>query len=328
MDKPILSIRNLNAHYRTPQGENIYAVNDVSLELYPGEVLGLAGESGCGKSTLIQSALGMFFPPLTYVSGSIHFQGKDILALNPEERRSTYLGSEIAIIPQSALNALNPTRRIGDLAYGLAKSHNPEIKKKEVLERMADRLKDMGLPPEVLQRYPLELSGGMKQRAVIALSTLLNPKVVIADEPTSALDVSTQREVIELILNLMDKSIISSLIFITHELPLLKHIAHKVGVMYAGQIVEWGAAEELLNHPKHPYSKALLESMLTPENRENVDGEKMELPVPLKGAPPNLTKVPNQCLFAERCPITQDSCWSYKQNLRFTDHRLVRCEFA
>jgi peptide/nickel transport system ATP-binding protein len=199
--------------------------------------------------------------------------------------------------------------------------HFPGMKKKEVMERLEERFEKIGLDTKrVLNSYPVELSGGMKQRVVIGLSTLMNPKVVIADEPTSALDVSTQKSVIEMIFNLMDQEIISSMIFITHELPLLKHVANNIAIMYAGEFVEHGTTEQVLFDPVHPYTKALMQSMMHAE-----EGAENEKPVALEGAPPNLKNPPQGCRFAARCPIAKPDCSLNSQYVEEKSGREVRC---
>lgn len=320
----LFEVDNLKLHYRTRFGEQIHAVDGVTFNLEKGEVLGIAGESGCGKSTLVNGCMGLFLPPLYHTSGDIQIKGQSIVGLDKEVLRKDILGKKITMIPQGALNALNPTRKIKHFASDVMLSHYPEMKRKEVEERLFERFNAIGLDAKrVLNSYPVELSGGMKQRVVIGVSTLMNPEVVIADEPTSALDVSTQRSVIEMIFKLMDQDIIKSMMFITHELPLLKHVSSKIAIMYAGEFVEYGTTDQVLFDPKQPYTKALMDSMLLAE--EGADDNK---PVALEGAPPNLENPPKGCRFAERCPMAQPDCATTSQIIRTVKDRQVRCAYA
>lgn len=320
----MFNAENLSLHYRTRFGQEIYAVDDVSFSLNEGEVLGIAGESGCGKSTLVKGCMGLFMPPLHLTSGDIQVAGNSIVGYSNEKLRRDILGMRISMIPQGAMNALNPTRKIRDLATDMVKSHKPEMKKEEVYGLLKERFQLIGLDADrVMGAYPVELSGGMKQRVVIGTSTLLDPELVIADEPTSALDVSTQKSVIELLFKLIDAGIIKSMIFITHELPLLKHVADKIAVMYAGEFVEAGETESVLFDSRHPYTKALMNSMML---AEDVDIDKKI--VALEGAPPKLDRPPQGCRFTERCPVAQSDCGSTLQKMRTVAGREVRCKYA
>jgi peptide/nickel transport system ATP-binding protein len=320
----VLEVRDFGVHYLTRFGERIEAVNAVDCRLSKGETLGVAGESGCGKSTLVSGIMGLFTPPLFYTRGSVVVDGIDIMSLSLEERRRDILGKKISMIPQSALNSLNPTRTIGAYAYDMMHRHFPEMKKNEVSDRLRERFRHIGLPERVLRAWPLELSGGMKQRAVIGISTLMNPSVVIADEPTSALDVSTQKSVIRLLLDLLAEGIFGSMIFITHELPLLYHVADTIAIMYAGEFVETGKQSDVISAPMHPYSKSLMESMLLPE-----EGCRDKKPAALPGAPPRLSVLPQGCRFAPRCPsIREEICPAAVQQMHTVGVRKVRCQYV
>src|SRR5512136_867291 len=235
MAEVMLDVKELTTKYITRFGEDICAVDHVSLKVEEGKSLGIAGESGCGKSTLALSLMGYYFAPLHYTSGEIIIGGRNISGMKPDDVRKSILGTEIAYIPQAAMNALNPTQKIINFIDDVMQAHDLSVTKKDVYERARQFFERVGLPAEVLQRYPVELSGGMKQRTVIATSAILSPKVLIADEPSSALDVTSQKMVIKMVMDLMDKGIIKSLIFITHELPLLKNVTNDIMVMYAGQ---------------------------------------------------------------------------------------------
>jgi len=322
MSTNILEVSGLKTYYKTRLKEKVFAVDGVDFELEEGKTLGIAGESGCGKSTLALSLMGFYFPPLHYGSGSIRISGSDIMKLSKEQLRSKVSGREIAYIPQAAMNALNPTLRIIRFIEDIMKEHRPELSKKQVWELAAERFKTLNLPEKVLRSYPNELSGGMKQRTVIAISTILNPKVLIADEPTSALDVTSQKAVIKLLKDLLDKKYIRSLVFITHELPLLYHVTDEIMVMYAGEIVERGAAEQMIFDPVHPYTKKLMGSILVPE--EGMKGQKLAA---IPGAPPNLKQVPPGCRFAERCSYAQGECKTGKVPIRANGSNRYRCLF-
>jgi peptide/nickel transport system ATP-binding protein len=320
----VLDVVDLRVHYLTRFGTKIQAVDGVSFSLKQGEILGIAGESGCGKTTLVSGCMGLYIPPLHHTSGDVRIEGKSIIGLTPEQIRKDVLGRQIAMIPQGALNSLNPTRKIKDLAADMILSHDEKADKKEIYDRLRQRFDRIGMKAdEVLNSYPVQLPGGTKQRVVIGISTLLNPKLVIADEPTSALDVSTQKAVIKLLFDLMDEGIISSMLFITHELPLLRHVSSKIAVMYAGEFVEFGTTEQVIFDGRQPYSQALMGSMLSAE-----PGQKSKKPIAIEGAPPNLAVPPPGCRFAERCPSSRTECKTDKQPLRILADRSVRCNYA
>ena len=194
---PVLEVEDLRIHYVTRFGTKVQAVDGVSFQLAPGEILGIAGESGCGKTTLVSGCMGLYIPPLYRTSGDVRIEGESIVGMSPEENRTEVLGRKISMIPQGALNSLNPTRKIKDVAADMILSHEEKAEKKELYERLRERFERIGMQAaQVLNAYPVELPAGIKQRVVIGISTLLNPKVVVADEPTSALDVSTQKAVI------------------------------------------------------------------------------------------------------------------------------------
>ena len=323
MSKVILEVKELTTKYVTRFGENVYAVDHVSLKVEEGKSVGIAGESGCGKSTLALSLMGYYFPPLHYTSGEIIIDGKNISSLPPDDIRINILGTEIAYIPQCAMNALNPTQKIISFIEDVVEAHNPYTKK-EIYDLARESFETLGLPAEVLQKYPVELSGGMKQRTVIAISVILFPKVLIADEPSSALDVTSQKMVIKMLRDLMEMGTIKSMIFITHELPLLYNVTDDIMVMYAGQIVEKGTAKEAVFDPLHPYAKGLMGSIIVPES--GLRGVKLAA---IPGVPPNLKKPPAGCQFAERCKYVQPECLSHSIDLREIEGgRSYRCIFS
>ena len=321
MGKVILEVKNLKTKYVTRFHEDVYAVDGVSFTIEEGKSLGIAGESGCGKSTLALSMMGYYFPPLHYMSGDIIIDGKNISGMDPDEVRKTILGTEIAYIPQAAMNALNPTQKIIRFIEDVVRAHDPKADKKEIRRLAEARFAELGLPASVLDKHAVELSGGMKQRTVIAVSTILNPKVLIADEPSSALDVTSQKMVIKMMKELMTKGYVKAMLFITHELPLLYNVTDDIMVMYAGQIVERGSAQEMVFDPTHPYSHGLMGSILVPE--EGTRGHKLTA---IPGTPPNLKKPPQGCRFAERCKYAQPECkYTGIPERSFGEGRMYRC---
>jgi peptide/nickel transport system ATP-binding protein len=321
MSRVILEVRELTTKYITRFREDVYAVDHVSLKVEEGKSLGIAGESGCGKSTLALSLMGYYFPPLHYTSGDIIIDGQNISGMDPDEVRKSILGKEIAYIPQAAMNALNPTRKIIHFIEDVVRAHHPETTKKDIYDLARERFAFLGLPAEVLQKYPVELSGGMKQRTVIAISVILGPKVLIADEPSSALDVTSQKMVIKMLRDLMEDGLIKSMIFITHELPLLYNVTDEIMVMYAGQLVELASAKDAVFDPLHPYAKGLMGSIIVPE--EGLRNAKLTA---IPGVPPNLKKPPAGCRFAERCKYVRPECRAISVGLReVADGRTYRC---
>src|SRR5512147_2221569 len=324
MANTMLEVRELTTKYITRFREDVYAVDHVSLKVEEGKSLGIAGESGCGKSTLALSLMGYYFPPLHYTSGEIIIDGRNISGMDPDEVRKLILGAEIAYIPQAAMNALSPTRKILNFIEDVIQEHDLYVTKKDIYDRARILFENLGLPAEVLQKYPVELSGGMKQRTVIAVSVILFPKVLIADEPSSALDVTSQKMVIKMLKDLMEKGIIKSMIFITHELPLLYNVTDDIMVMYAGQIVEKGTAKQAVFDPLHPYSKGLMGSIIVPE--QGLRDVKLTA---IPGVPPNLKKPPTGCRFAERCKYVQPECKVNSVALRDAGvGRAYRCIFS
>ena len=321
MGKVMLDVNELTTKYITRFRENIYAVDHVSLKVEDGKSLGIAGESGCGKSTLALSLMGYYFPPLHYTSGEIIIDGRNISGMKPDDVRKSILGREIAYIPQAAMNALNPTQKIINFVEDVVKAHDPTATKQEIHEMARSLFESLGLPAEVLQKYPVELSGGMKQRTVIAISVILRPQVLIADEPSSALDVTSQKMVIKMLRNLMDNGFIKAMIFITHELPLLYNVTDDIMVMYAGQIVEKASSKDAVFDPLHPYSKGLMGSIIVPE--EGLRDVKLTA---IPGVPPNLKNPPSGCRFAERCKFVKPECRAVNVELRQLENgRSYRC---
>lgn len=297
----VMTVRGLRAQYLTG-GDPVRAVDDVSFDLDEGEVLGIAGESGCGKSSLAMVLALVAQPPLEVMAGSARLGGRDLDVRQLGDTRSTR-GNVIALLPQGAMNSLNPTARVRDFAFDVIHAHEGTVSRREAVRRAAQRFEQLSLPPRVLDSYPHQLSGGMRQRVVAVISTLLNPSVLIADEPTSALDVSAQRQLCQLLRQLLERRFIRAVVFITHDLPLLGTVADRIAIMYAGRLAEAGPAREVLESPMHPYTQALVDTVLTPEHSlrtRRVEG--------IPGAPPDLRHIPSGCRFRPRCRLANERC--------------------
>lgn len=316
----LLKVKDLKGYYRPRFGKQVKAVDGISLGLSSGEILGIAGESGCGKSTLAQCMMGMFNQPLTYVDGSILINGQDLIVLDQEEKRREILGKKISYIPQSAMNALNPTIKIKKFIWDLFSSHMSDLSREEMIERAEQRMTELGLPRRVLDNYACQLSGGMKQRVIVMISSLLNPDVLIADEPTSALDVNTQKALVIMMKKLIDDNIVKSIVFITHDLTTLRHVCDRIVIMYAGELVEVGTVDQIVFDPAHPYTKALISSILVPE--AEIRGKEL---ITIPGTPPDLKNLPEGCRFAERCFSKNNQCYKEHSEMIINKNRLVRC---
>jgi len=301
MSPLLLEAKRVKSYYHTREG-TVKAVDDVSLDVENGIILGLAGESGCGKSTLMNTLMMKIRPPLYLVDGEIIVDGERISKMERKEIKKKIWGVKISLVPQSALNALMPTKRIIDFIRDVVKFH-VDVSDGEIVSMARKRFEELNLPEDSLYLYPHELSGGMKQRAVIAISTLLNPKLLIVDEPTSALDVSTQKRVLKLLLDLKKFKIIDSIVFVTHDIAVLRQIADRLVIMYAGKIVESGTLEDVLSNPKHPYTAGLIHAVITPEPEIRKRGL-----VSIPGEPPNLINPPSGCRFHPRCLHAMPIC--------------------
>ena len=295
---PLLEVRDLYVEYVTGRGA-VRAVEGVSFDLRKGEILGLAGESGCGKSTIANAVTRLLKPPARIAGGRVHFAGQDVLALGPEELRR-FRWRRVSIVSQSAMNALNPVISIGAHMVDTLQAHTT-MSKREALERGVELLRIVGIESSRLKSYPHELSGGMRQRAVIALALALNPDLVIMDEPTTALDVVVQKEIMQQIEDLK-RQFGFSILFITHDLSLLVEFSDRIAIMYAGKIAEVAAARELFRDPKHPYTVGLMSSF------PSLDGPDDELLAGIPGAPPDLAVPPSGCRFHPRCPHAMTIC--------------------
>lgn len=293
----ILKIENLKLFYQTLRGI-VRAVDNVSLQLEHGEALGVVGESGCGKTSLANAIMKTLPNNVATYEGKILLDGVNIVELSEEEVRRNIRWKKISIVFQGAMNVLNPVIRVGSQIAEPLIVHL-EMKKDEAYNIAREKMKLVGLHEELFDRYPHELSGGMKQRVVIAMALVMNPKIIILDEPTSALDVSIQAQIMNL-LKRLKRELNLSMIFITHDIALASDISDRIAVMYAGQIVEMGSAEQVLLSPKHPYTQKLLKA--TPR----LKGE--EKPEFIPGTPPDLVNPPSGCRFHPRCPYVMEIC--------------------
>ncbi len=301
----IVEVENLKAYYFVRNGI-VRAVDGIDLAIDKNMIVGIVGESGCGKSTLARALSMSLEPPLKIVEGSITIDGIKISEMPVDEVRRKILGIKVALIPQSAMNALIPTIKVKNFIRDVLKEKT-DYSLQEIHELAMKRFKELNLPLNTLDMYPFELSGGMRQRVLIAIATLLNPSLLIADEPTSALDVSTQRIVLEALYDIYRKGLVKSIIFISHDIATVRQIADMIVVMYAGKIVEKGATEDIINEPLHPYSKGLMFSILTPEPQIKERVKKRE-DIILRGEPPSLIIPPPGCRFHPRCPYAMDIC--------------------
>lgn len=292
-----LRIADLRVYYRTPRGP-IKAVDGVSFTLRPGERFGLVGESGSGKSTTALAIMRLIRAPGRIEGGQIHLGARDLSGLTDEEFRQVRL-ADIALIPQGAMNSLNPVRRIADHFVDSIRAHTKRITDAEIRDRTAATLGTVGLREEVTRLYPHELSGGMKQRVCIALGIVLEPQVIIADEPTSALDVVVQRQVIQT-LGAVQGRLGASVLLVGHDMGLVAQFADRVGVMYAGKLVEVGPVADLYREPLHPYTQMLIASLPSLEERGVFRG--------VPGIAPSLLHPPGGCLFHPRCPRAFARC--------------------
>ena len=302
-----LSVKGLSAKYNSSKGP-VYAVDDVDFELEDGKSMGIAGESACGKSTLGLSFIRMLSGGKT--EGEILFDGNSILEMKESDFDEKYRWKKISMVFQGAMNSLDPVFTIKEQFIEILKQHNFDGDAKQVI---LDAIHSVSLDEPILKEYPHELSGGMKQRVVIAMALLLKPKFVIADEPTTALDMLIQAQIVNLFKNLKKDG--TSFMLITHDLAVLSEIADKIGIMYGGHMVEFGSSEEIYKNPKHPYTQGLLESIPT---------LKGNIPKYIKGIPPSLLDAPTECRFIERCPLAIEKCKQVPPKFK-TKTGYVRC---
>ncbi len=294
-DAPVLEVRDLSVSYATPEGY-VRAVDGVSFDLHAGESLGLVGESGCGKSTLGRGLM-QLLPPGALIEGSVKIRGRQLVGISdPDLRRIR--GEELAMVFQEPMTRLDPLMRVSDHFVECIRAHRPKVSKEEAKEMGRKALASMGIPPTRSENYPHEFSGGMRQRIMIALGIVLRPGVVIADEPTTALDVIVEAQILDLLSDLRTSED-TGLLFITHNLGVVAETCDRVAVMYAGRMVEVGPVEEIFANPQHPYTRGLLDSVISTDTTElrSIDG-----------VPPDLLHPPRGCRYAARCPKVFADC--------------------
>lgn len=294
--QPLLDVRDLRVEYLTTRGP-VKAVDGVSFVIQPGEVVGLAGESGSGKSTIAHAILRILRPPALITGGQVLFAGRDVLEMQDAELEQ-FRWQSISIVFQSAMNALNPVMRIRDQILDVMQHHG--VSKSDAYEKAKYLFNLVGIDPRRLDAYPHQLSGGMRQRAVIAIALALTPPIMIMDEPTTALDVVVQKDILQQIADLKEK-LGFSILFITHDLSLLVEFSTHIAIMYAGEIVEKAPARELFDNPLHPYTLGLMNSF------PSISGEKHKL-TGIPGSPPDLVTPPSGCRFHPRCPKVMPIC--------------------
>ncbi|MEM0049766.1 MAG: ABC transporter ATP-binding protein [Candidatus Bathyarchaeia archaeon] len=314
MGKEHLSVKHLIMYYRTMRGE-VRAVDDVSFSLLKGETVALIGESGCGKSSLAKAIIRLMPRNVSIYKGIILFNGINLMDLDEEEFRRKIRWSKITYVPQAALNSLNPVIKVGEqMIEPLTIIY--KMGKREALEKAAEALRRVGIDESFIDRYPFELSGGMKQRIIIATALLTNPELIILDEPTSSLDTLTQANIMNILKSIKRETDLS-MIFITHDISLSSELADKVAVMYAGQIVEFDTAERFYSNPKHPYSQKLMDSVPTLRTNKKLDF--------IPGSPPSLLNPPKGCRFAERCQFAFNNCAEDPPTIYLDGDFYVKC---
>ena len=310
----ILSVENLRVYYRTEKGL-VKAVDNVSFSINEEETMGLVGESGCGKSTL-GSTLLKILPNNAIIKGKIFLDGEEIVS-KPEKEMQKIRGVKVSMIFQDPMTSLNPIMRIEDHFIETILTHKPDVTRDEAREMAIEALESVGIDKSRIKDYPFQFSGGMRQRVMIALAIVLNPVMLIADEPTTSLDVIVQAQILELLKDLKNKYKMSMLL-ITHDLGVVAEMADRIGVMYAGHLVELGKSEKIYYEPKHPYTKALLESI----PNTNIEDKELRF---IPGSPPDLVDPPKGCRFAPRCPKAKKICWEREPPVFDVDGTQVKC---
>jgi peptide/nickel transport system ATP-binding protein len=313
-DAPLLEVRGLTVVYDTPSGA-VTAVDDVDLTVNPGEFVAVVGESGCGKSTMLFGIAQLLNSPARIASGEVRFRGRNLVAMN-DKQLAPIRWRDMSLVMQSAMNALNPVTRIGQQYADTMRAHGVKDKA-EITRRSEEVLALVGIDRIHLRSYPHQLSGGMRQRAMIAMALLFAPELIIMDEPTSALDVVAQRSLM-LQIKELQRLLGFAVLFVTHDMSLVSHFSDRLLVMYAGQEVEFGATRTVFDTPAHPYSKGLLEAF------PSIRGPKVPL-VGIPGAPPALSAVPPACRYEPRCPVAYADCKTVEPELYRVSDVTARC---
>jgi len=298
MTDTILQVDDLTMHYTTRSGE-VSAVNNVSFSLKRGQSMGLVGESGCGKTSVAFSLMKLLPENAKIKNGKIFINGTDVVHLKEEEMRKIRW-RQISMVFQAAMNALNPVYQVGDQIIEAMETHNMVESNELAREHVASLFELVGLDPKLMDQYPHEYSGGMRQRAIIAMALACNPDLIIADEPTTALDVIVQDSLLREMIELQNK-LNMSMIYISHDIAVIAEVTERIGVMYAGRMAEFGSAEEIFKHPIHPYTYGLMSAF------PSIIGPKKELTT-LPGEPPDLISPPKGCRFHPRCPFATEIC--------------------
>ena len=314
---PLLEVKNLSIVYQTRSGP-LRAVEEISFTLDEGKTLGFVGESGCGKSTIGMALMGLLPPNASITGGTIRFAGRNLLEMSEDARRQIRW-KEIAMIFQAAMNALNPVHRVADQVAEAILTHTPGISNRSAMARVAELFKLVKIPENRMSDYPHQYSGGMKQRAIIAMALACRPALIIADEPTTALDVIVQSQILEKIKEIQ-KELNLGILFISHDISVVADVCDHIGVMYAGQLIEFGHRETVFESPGHPYTRELVGSHLA------LMGEQCS-PRTVPDVSPNLVNPPSGCRFCDRCPTAGDTCrdeapeWMQLAG----DHRIYCC---
>ncbi|MFN8443996.1 MAG: ABC transporter ATP-binding protein [Caldilineaceae bacterium] len=323
----LLEVKDLRAYYQTEVygiSRTVRAVDDVSLELLSDEIYGVAGESSCGKTTLIKVLSGTIKPPLKVETGSVIYDfgsdKVDMLHASQADLRVNVRWKEISYVMQGSMSVLNPVRRIMRTFEDIVDTHQGIPDKRAFLEKTREHVRTLGLPPDVLNLFPHQLSGGMRQRVAIALATVFHPSLIIADEPTTALDVVVQRGVLQMLKDIQSESK-NTVLLVTHDLAVHANVADRVAVMYAGRIVEEAPTQTIFNNPSHPYTQHLIHSLPMIGDRSTKAS--------LSGAPPNLANPPSGCRFHPRCPFAMDRCrHETPKMLTLPDRHRVACHLV
>ncbi|TYT60674.1 ABC transporter ATP-binding protein [Natrialba swarupiae] len=316
----MLEISDLEVRYDTEHGE-VHAVNGLSVDLAENETLGLVGESGCGKTTTAKSLIRLLESNCTIAGGSVELDGRDLTDLSLKELKREVRWSEISMIPQNAMNGFDPVYTVGEQIVEVVQAHESDTSKGEARERARELFEKLGIDGDRIDDYPHQFSGGMAQRAMVALALALDPKVILADEPTTALDVVIQDRLLDVIQDLQDEMDVAMLL-ITHDMSVVSERCDNIAVMYGGRIVEYADAETIIKSPRHPYTLGLRNSF------PDITEDSQDL-ISIPGAPPTLVDPDEMCQFAPRCPFAEEECWEVApEPVEYGDGHRVECHRA